>query len=127
MKIDELVMKFKKCMIISMDDDSMYIKIMGSDGDGNNEEVLVGIIIGKKFGIIFNCVVNIILMVKDKKQIITFMGGIFLIEVGMMILNKIGLKYYEEKEGNDKKRLMIENEERKLKDNEGSVESNEKG
>jgi hypothetical protein len=38
---------------------SLYVPIMGRVGAGNNAEVMVGLLIGAKFGLLFSCVVSI--------------------------------------------------------------------
>lgn len=51
-------MPFTQCLYLILAATSLYIPIMGRVGAGNNAEVMVGLLIGAKFGLLFTCVVS---------------------------------------------------------------------
>jgi hypothetical protein len=54
-----LMLPFTQCLYLILGATSLYVPIMGRIGAGNNAEVIVGLLIGMKFGLLFTCVVSI--------------------------------------------------------------------
>lgn len=57
---------------------ALYVPIMGRSGAGTNAEVIVGLLIGTKFGFLFTCIVSIdtfvpkeafLTLLRDKVQV----------------------------------------------------------
>jgi hypothetical protein len=60
-----LLLPFTQCLYLILAATSLYVPIMGRIGAGNNAEVIVSLLIGTKFGLLFTCIVsNDIIMLK---------------------------------------------------------------
>lgn len=57
--IAALALPFAQCLYLTLAATSLYVPIMGRAGAGNNVEVMVGLLVGAKFGLLFTCIVSI--------------------------------------------------------------------
>jgi len=54
-----LVLPFTQCLYLNLGATALYVPLMGRAGAGNNAEVVVGLLIGAKYGLLFTCIVSI--------------------------------------------------------------------
>lgn len=122
-----MVLPFTQCLYLILAATSLYIPIMGRVGAGNNAEVMVGLLIGAKFGLLFTCVVPLILLVKNPARILSILGGLFLIAIGLLILTPLGFPYSGDPAAPAPQRFMIAHADRTFRDPAGNVERHDTG
>jgi 1-aminocyclopropane-1-carboxylate deaminase/D-cysteine desulfhydrase-like pyridoxal-dependent ACC family enzyme len=54
-----LLLPFTQCLYLILAATSLYVPIMGRSGAGTNAEIIVGLLIGTKFGLLLTCIVSI--------------------------------------------------------------------
>jgi len=122
-----LVLPYTQCLYLSLAAARLYIPLMGRAGAGSNAEVVVGLLIGAKFGLLLICVVPLILLVKNPSRILSFLGGLFLIAVGLLILTPLGFPYSADPAGPAPQRFLIAHADRTFHNPAGSVERHDTG
>lgn len=122
-----LLLPFTQCLYLILGATSLYVPIMGRSGAGNNAEAIVALLIGAKFGLLFTCIVPLILLVKNPERILSLLSGMFLISVGMLILTPLGFPYSGDPTAPAPQRFMIAHADRVFHDAAGTVKKHTTG
>ncbi|XP_021931492.1 endoplasmic reticulum metallopeptidase 1-like [Zootermopsis nevadensis] len=122
-----LTLPFTQCLYLVLAAMSLYVPIMGRSGAGTNSEVIVGLLVGIKFGLLFTCIVPLILLVKSPERILSLLSGLFLIAVGLLILTPLGFPYSADPAAPAPQRFMIAHADRTFHDVSGNVKHHDTG
>jgi hypothetical protein len=66
-----LLLPFTQCLYLILAATSLYIPIMGRSGAGTNAEIIVGLLIGTKFGLLLTCIVSTNVLKKSFLTLVT--------------------------------------------------------
>lgn len=71
----------------------LFIPIMGRSGAGNNSELLIALMVGFEFVLLFSFAIPIILLVKETYRILNLLLGLFLLSIAVLIFTPMGFPY----------------------------------
>lgn len=71
----------------------LFIPIMGRSGAGNNSELLIALMVGFEFVLLFSFAIPIILLVKETYRILNLLLGLFLLSIAVLIFTPLGFPY----------------------------------
>ncbi|KAK7861774.1 hypothetical protein R5R35_010791 [Gryllus longicercus] len=106
---------------------NLYIPIMGRTGSGNHAEIVLAFLTSIIFVFFFSFFIPIIILVKQPRKILSLLGTMFLIAVGLLIFTPLGFPYSGDPKSPAPQRFMIAHTQRVFHDEFGRERNRQSG
>lgn len=71
----------------------LFVPIMGRSGGGNNSELMIAVMVSVLHTLLFAFAAPLIVVVRGVGRIFTFLWGLFLLSVAVLLLTPVGFPY----------------------------------